>query len=103
MDTPGQGYSKATLRDLSVNRWRYTFIALAIVAVALTVFMFNSPAPSPSYAMWLLMLPLVYLLFTLWAAAGYAICKRPDGGLPFSNGNLIVSIIILFVPRELLK
>lgn len=103
MDTSKEGYSKATLRDLSVNRWRYTFIALAIVAVALAVFTLSTPPPSPSYAMWLLMLPLVYLLFTLWAAAGYAICKRPDGGLPFSNGNLVVSVIILFVPRELLK
>lgn len=103
METQQDGYSKTTLRDLTVNRWRYTLIAIAIVAVALTVFMLSSPAPSPAYATWLLLLPLVYLLFTLWAAAGYAIFKRPDGGLPRSNGNLVVSIIILFVPRELLK
>jgi len=103
MDTAKDGYSKATLRDLSVNRWRYTFIAIPIVVVALTVFMLSTPAPGPSYVALLLLFPVVYLIFTLWAAAGYALYKRPDGGLPFSNGNLIVTIIILFVPRELLK
>lgn len=98
-----EGYSKATLRDLTVNRWRYTLMAIAIVAVALILALLSSPVPSPSYVVWLLLLPLVYLGATLWAAAGYAIYRNPDGGLPRANGNLVVSIIILFVPRELLK
>lgn len=103
MDTGEEGYSKATLRDLTVNRWRYALVAIVVVAIVLTLLMLSAPAPSPSYVMWLLLLPLTYILATLWAAAGYAIYKKPDGGLPRSNGNLIVSIIILFVPRELLK
>ena len=103
--TAAEGYSKETLRDLTVNRWRYALIAVAIVAVVL--FAMYGPArderPSFSYMTTLLLLPLVYLLFTVWAAAGYAIAKRPDGGLPRANGNLVMAIIILFVPRELLK
>ena len=106
-DMTAEGYSKEVLRDLTVNRWRYCLIAIAIVAVVLTLLLLNAHGPegppSPSYVVWLLLLPLVYLMATIWAAVGYAIYKGPDGGLPRSDGNLVVSIIILFVPKELLK
>lgn len=102
-----EGYSKEVLRDLTVNRWRYALVAVAVIAVVIAVLAMNDPGthapPSPSYVLWLLLVPLVYLVATLWAAAGYSLYKRPDGGFPRSNGNLVVSIIILFVPKELLR
>lgn len=96
----GEGYSKDVLRDLTVNSWRPVAIAFAIFVVLLGLVLVQAASP-------LLLVVIVtfgiYLAATVWAAAGYSIFRRPDGGLPPARGALLLSVIVLLLPRELLR
>jgi hypothetical protein len=95
-----EGYSKDVLKDLTVNSWRPFLVALAIVAVVLALVVLRVVSP---LFLWVVLIFGVYLAATLWASAGYAIYRTPDGGLPRSNGSLLLSLVVLLVPGELLK
>lgn len=94
------GYSKEVLRDLTVNRWRSVVIALAIFVVLLVLI--ATQVASPLF-LWVVIVLAVYLVASGWAAAAYAVLKGSDGGIPKSNGSLLLSVVVLFVPREMLR
>ena len=97
-----RGYSKDVLRDLTVNGWRPFLITLTIVVILFGA-MAITGGSNPLFVFWLVLVPTVYLMATLWAAIGYALFKTADGGLPRSNRRLLLSIVVLLVPIELLK
>lgn len=57
----------------------------------------------PGILGWPIMLLVLYVMGTLFAAVTYAISKTPEGGLPPSNGTLLLSIAVLLLPREALR
>lgn len=94
-----EGYTKEVLRDLTVNSWRPVLIGL-VIFVVLLVLMITQVA-SPLFGI-VLIATGIYLVASIWAAAGYWICRRPDGGLPKARGSLLLSVVVLLLPRELL-
>ncbi len=93
------GYSKDVLRDLTVNRWRSVIIALVIFVALLGLMVMQLASMA---FIWVIVVLAVYLLASLMAVANYALFKRPDGSIPKSNGSLLLSVVVLLLPKEML-
>lgn len=96
----GEGYSKQVLQDLTVNSWRPVVIAFAFSAVLLGLVVVQVASP-----LFLIVVVIfgIYLAATLWATVGYSIFMSPNGGLPPARGALLLALIVLLLPRELLR
>ena len=95
-----EAYTKDVLRDLTVNSWRPVLIGLAIFVVLLALMVMQ--VASPLFAIVLIVIGM-YLVASIWAAAGYWIYRRQDGGFPKAHGSLLLSVVVLLLPRELLR